>query len=147
MSTETIEEREATALLEHYGDFSKCYDFVTKAFGVITQRTQMLLTLATLTLTITGFSGPKIAASNLLSRYTMIFGLVFVLCSILVSLVGVLRIRWTSEFLNLGPKPALIAVLKYRNGKTKYYIMGCILLVLGLTSYVTSVISYLATGL
>ena len=59
-----------------YGDnqAEKLFTLLTDSFNVIQNRAQMLLSLITITLTITGFSGPKIAESSLFARLSSAFG-------------------------------------------------------------------------
>ncbi len=134
---------EATQMLAVHGNYATCEDILSREFGAILQRTQVLLTLATLTLTITGFSGPSIAESGPFSRYTMVVGLVFVLAAILVALVGILRVRWTTQYATQEPVQALEAIIAYRNDKTRKFVVGMILLVIGLCLYVASLTAFL----
>ncbi len=66
---------EASYMLDTFKDWKICYNTVVAHVNAIQSRQQTLLTLATLTLTITGFSGPSMAASNIVSKYSMIFGI------------------------------------------------------------------------
>ncbi len=120
-----------------------CLDLLANQIGVIQARTQMLLALATITLTITGFSGPKIAEANLFSRYSMSAGLVLVLLSILFLLLGSLQIRWLTQYREDGFEATLRAAIAYRNKKSKKYRIQLITLALGLASYVASVVAFL----
>lgn len=71
----------------------KLFAQLTDSFNVIQNRAQMLLSLITITLTITGFSGPKIAESSLFARLSIAFGLAFVLLSALILMAGPLRLN------------------------------------------------------
>ena len=121
-------------------------EFMRHHFDVIQARSQLLLTLATLALTITGFSGPKIAQTNLFARYSMALGIVFVLSAVVILLLGGLRIRWTTQFLGDDARETLIRIIRYRNHKTRLYFVELGLLVIGLTAYVASVVTYLLYG-
>lgn len=121
-------------------------EFLRHHFDVIQARSQLLLTLSTIALTITGFSGPKIAQTNDFARYSMALGIVFVLCSMIILLLGGLRIRWTTQFLGGPPEETLIRIIRYRNLKTRLYFVELGLLVIGLSSYVASVVTYLLYG-
>ncbi len=89
---------EAKYLLGLYdGKLSSCLEFLKQHFNVIQARSQLLLTICTLALTITGFSGPQIVQTNLFARYSMVLGIVFVLAAMLILLLGGLRIRWVSQ--------------------------------------------------
>ena len=120
---------------------------LSQQFQVLQARSQLLLTLATITLTITGFSGPRIAGSHPLTGPLMAIGLSFVLLAVAMILFGTLRIRWVTQFIDPDDATACVArIITYRNRKTKLYIveLGC--LVLGLAGYVSAVITYLFSG-
>jgi hypothetical protein len=104
-----------------------------------------LLTLATLVLTITGFSGPRIAASGAFARGTMALGLVLTLGAIIILLLN-LRIRWLTQFREASVRETIIAIIYYREGKRKVYLSIISLLIAGLGSYVMAVIAFLITG-
>lgn len=147
MSEPLTPDEEACVLRERYPDPAACHGVVTQQFDVLQARTHMMLTLATLTLTITGFSGPKIAASNLFSRYTMVLGLVCVLVSIVVTLMGTLRIRWLTQIGGGANGEALADMIAYRNRKTRLFRVELTFLVIGLALYVSSVIAYMLVGI
>lgn len=140
-------EEEAEKLLEYHNDWSQTINSLSSNFQTLQNRTQIILTLATLTLTITGFSGPKIAASNIVSSICMIGGLIFVLGSILLALVGTIRISWLTQFKADGQKNLLTKMISERNHRTLLFRWMLILLVIGLTLYVTSVITFLVLGM
>ncbi len=114
---------------------------------MIQARSQLLLTICTLALTITGFSGPRIAQTNMFARYSMVCGIVFVLAAMLLLIVGGLRIRWITQMVGDSPHATLTVILAYRNRKTCLYLLEVFLLVIGLSSYVTSVITFLLFGI
>ena len=66
--TPSPEEEARQLLVMHNGpqQLASCLQFLRHQFDVIQARMQILLTLSTLALTITGFSGPKIAQTNLI---------------------------------------------------------------------------------
>ena len=139
-------EEEAARLLGLFnGDdrLGAAIGFMRHHFDVLQVRSQLLLTLSTLALTITGFSGPKIAQTNLFARYSMAVGIVFVLSSVVILLLGGLRIRWTTQFLGDDPLETLVRIVRYRNMKTRLYFIELGLLVIGLSAYVASVVTYL----
>lgn len=138
---------EARALLRQHGDLAPCQAVITHQFDVIQSRTQAVIGLATLALTITGFSGPRMAASSLLARYTMILGLVWVLVAILIALRGALQIRWLTQIEGDSPEATLTAMIDYRDRKTRRFSQSLVSLAVGLSFYVTSVLAYMSTGL
>lgn len=137
-------DEEAAHLLEMFnGVKADCLRFLHDQFNVIQARGQFLLSLGTLTLTITGFSGPKIAQTNAFSRYSIALGISLVLVSMLVLLLGSNRIRWVSQARAENEEKTLAAIIRYRHQKTMYYLVELYLLVAGLSCYVASVVSFL----
>lgn len=137
---------EARRLLAlHQDDAARTYDVVRTQFLVLQQRSQLLLTLATITLTITGFSGPKMVQSGSFTRIAMCLGLALVLAAVLVLLSG-LRVKWLSQF-DAGTAEATLAeAIAYRDRKTLQFQAEIVLLGLGIASYVAAVIAYLAAA-
>jgi hypothetical protein len=145
--SEVTPQEEADHLLALFGgELARCIEFIRHQFDVIQARSHLLLTLGTLALTITGFSGAKIAQTGLFARYSMAFGIVFVLSALIILLLGGLRIRWTTQIIGNDPQETLSRIIRYRNQKTRLYFVELTLLVIGLTSYVASVVSYLMEG-
>ncbi len=124
--------------------YADCLATIRNQFLVIQTRCQLLLTLATITLTITGFSGPRIASSGLFSRCAMAAGLVLVLSAVVI-LLYTLRIRWLTQFIG-EERAALAAIIAYRNRKGRLYLLHLTLLILGMTCYVAAVIAYMVVG-
>lgn len=139
---------EADALLRaHEGKLGPCLTTMSAQFGVLHGRSQLLLTLCTLTLTITGFSGPKIIASGELSRLTLVLGIVLVLLGLVLLLVSNMRLRFATQFIAEDePRAGLARLIAYRNRKAAGYQWQLICVVLGLTSYVVAVIHFLLVG-
>ena len=127
----------------HGGDIAKIFCFLRDAFSLLQARSQMLLGLATICLTITGFSGPRMAASNPLSRFFIGFGLVFVLLSIAAIVVGPLRLRWMTEWKADSIDETLVENIIRRGVKTRLYRIATFLLLTGLTGYLLSLVFYL----
>ena len=122
-------------------------DILMQQFQVLQTRAQMMLTITTLTLTITGFSGPKIAASGTFAQTTMVLGILSVLASTLLILGGSLRIQWVTQFTAENDLALVTSVVRYRNKKAKLFFAEICLLVAGLTCYVASVVAYFIWGL
>lgn len=133
---------EARRLLALYGDAARAHDVVRQQFMVLQTRSQLLLTLATITLTITGFSGPKMAESGPLARWGMVAGLALVLLAVLLLLTG-LRVKWLSQFDAGSPEATLAEAIAYRDRKTLRFQTEIALLGAGVASYVGAVIAYL----
>lgn len=113
------------------------------AFALLQMRSQMLLGLATICLTITGFSGPRMAQSNALSRFFIGFGLLFVLAAVVAVVLGPLRLKWVTSLKAATMDRTLVLNLERRNIKTRYYKAATALLLIGLTGYLLSLLFYL----
>lgn len=140
------EKEEAAALADyHQGDqcMASCLAVLSQQFQVIQNRSQLLLSLAALVLTITGFSGPKIAATNLAARILMVVGIVLDLISIVILLVQSLQVRWSTQFRGTTDLETLELIIRNRNRKTSRYTLSLLILVVALSFYIGSVVIYL----
>ena len=123
------------------------YNRLISSLDVLQSRSQMLLSLVTISLTITGFSGPQIARSSGLARDAIIVGLIFVLMSAFILLFGPLRLSWVTRINYEDSDQVLLRLIRARNKRTARFHAAGIVLVIGLISYTTSVIAFLMTGL
>ncbi len=141
-------ESEAQQLLAQQGErgIQGAIDTLMQQFQVLQTRAQIMLTITTLALTITGFSGPKIAAAGLFARTSMVLGILLVLASTLLILGGSLRIQWVTQFKADDDHSLVVSILRYRNAKTKLFFAEICLLVAGLACYVGSVVAYFIVG-
>lgn len=131
-------------LKEIYGDdIPMLFSLLRDAFTLLQTRAQMLLGLATICLTITGFSGPRMAASSPWSRFFIGFGLAFVLASVVAIVVGPMRLRWITASRGSTTDETILDNIRRRNFKTKCYQLGTVLLLVGLSGYLLSLIFYL----
>jgi len=112
-------------------------------FNVIYSHSQVILSLTTICLTITGFSGPKIAASSFLASFTMILGLVFVLLSGIILFIGPINLQWITKAKGKDFDESISLFIKKRDARTVKYHFSVASLTMGLFFYVFSVISYL----
>ncbi len=140
---------EARHLLAVGGGLRGALDLLVTQFGVLQTRSQVLLTVSTLALTITGFSGPRIAQSGAFPRLAMAGGLVLVLASMLLIIGGSLRIRWVTQFrapAGGGDAELVAQILCYRDRKTRLFFAELCLLLGGLAAYVAAVVTYFLGG-
>jgi len=134
---------EAAYMLSIFKDWTHCYNTIVSHLNTIHSRQQTLLTLATLTLTITGFSGPKMAASNYVSRYSMIVGISMVLITIIMILVTSLKLNWFTQIKAENQKETLEILIILRNKRNNIFKIELVFLSIGLFLYVVAVIGYL----
>jgi len=141
-------DQELDFLKQIYGSdrSDKLIEILTDSFNVLQNRAQMLLSLIAITLTITGFSGPRIAESSLVARISIAFGLAFVLISALILMAGPLRINWCTRTKSVDIDQTLVKLIVQRNTRTNRYHLASVTLVIGLIGYVSSVISFLISG-
>ena len=130
----------------HGEEYDRLFASIRESFSILQTRSQMLLGLATICLTITGFSGPRMAASNPLSRFFIGFGLSFVLAAVIAVVAGPLRFRWVTAWKAETLDETLIENIKRRDLKTRLYRIATVLLLTGLTGYLFSMIFYLAVA-
>ncbi len=127
----------------HGGDYGAVFRDLRESYALLQARSQMLLGLATICLTITGFSGPRMAQSNPVSRFFIAFGLVFVLASVTAVVAGPLRLRWITSWRGETLDETLVANLHRRDSKTRIYRLSNVLLLTGLTGYLLSLFFFL----
>src|SRR5690606_26861657 len=89
-------DQEAARLLEVVGreSFDPVLLQMQRQFDVLQARSQMLLTLCGIVITVTGFSGRIIAQAGEWAKLSIVGGLALVLLSGAIVVVGVLPLRW-----------------------------------------------------
>ena len=122
---------------------SKIYKILKADFQVIYSHSQSLMGLTTICLTITGFSGPRIASSGDFSRYSIVLGLFFVILSVIILLMGPIYPKWMSSLKEFDLNKAFTIYFKRRDSRTRKYRLALISLVLGLSFYMASLLGYL----
>ncbi len=116
-------------------------DRVIDNFNVLQARSAMLLSLVTLCLTISGFSGHRIAASGTVPALLLAFGLALVVLSAVLLMLGPLQLRWaTRRRCGESLDELLEALIHLRNLRTRRYHIAVMILILGLSAYVASVV-------
>jgi hypothetical protein len=103
--------------------------------NVLYSRAQVLMSLAGIVITVTGFSGRIIAATSKLSQILIITGLSTVLISAIWVYARVMGIRWITSETGDSIEKTLHDVLQRRNCKTRAYKTGGIILCIGLVIY------------
>jgi hypothetical protein len=133
-------EEEAEHLLGLYGsDAGKIMGMLEGQLTNLTGRAQMLLQLAGLTITVTGFSGASIARSGRLAAILVVSGLVLVLLAASLSMGGILRIRWVTQLARTTLHESIIYAIEMRDAKTRIFGRSMALMIVGLALYIGSV--------
>ena len=142
----TTREEAQQILKDHHDDYPASLDVIIEQFTKLQNRSQILLTVATIALTVTGFSGSKIAATGSIPRLLIVTGLLFVLSGIIVLLCQTLTLKWATQIRLPSQEETLEAILVHRNKKTHTYGVALILVVTGLSLFVSSIGFYLLCG-
>jgi hypothetical protein len=130
-------------------DIARVHEVVARQLNVLQTRSQLLLSVATVALTITGFSGPRIIAVHFAARWSLALGLFFILLSIMAVLRGTLQVRWLSQIAiapDTEPQRIVEQWVLQRNQKNAFYHWQMLLLVVGMMGYVAALIFYLLFG-
>ena len=131
---------EAKAILQLCdGNLKAALEMAERHLSTIYTRAQVLLSLAGMVVTVTGFSGRLIAGSSTLAQIFLVAGLFVSLSSAIWVFLRVMRVRWVTVFLDKDPENALQETLRRRNRKTKAYKIGGIILCIGLVLYCISI--------
>jgi hypothetical protein len=128
------------------GDALEAYQLIDKQLGVLVTRAQTILSLSGIVITVTGFSGRAIAATNMLAKWSVVAGLCVVLLGAAVGIVGVLRLRWLSQALGGEPLAMLDRALEMRDQKSRSLAVALLLFVLGFSLYVLAVAQLLVAA-
>ncbi|MDA3797512.1 MAG: hypothetical protein PF692_00320 [Kiritimatiellae bacterium] len=139
-------EEEINFIKEITGDPEKnnIISSIKDSFNILQVRSQLLLGLITICLTITGFSGHRLAASGVPARIALFTGVISVLISALLLFFGPLKIRWITTYKTDSFDETVFKMLKRRDNKTKLYHIATGFLIVGLSSYIISLAVFLA---
>jgi hypothetical protein len=133
-------EKETNEILKFFeGNKLNIQRTLENQFAVIYQRSQILLSLCGIVISVTGFSGKTIATTNMFSRMVLITGLAFVLIAGAITIWGIINIKWITQFHQEDLHSLIMNVLKNRNLKTFYFRLSILFLIVGLTLYVISI--------
>lgn len=108
-------------------------------FGVLVLRTQVMLSLSGIVITVTGFSGKAIASTGVLARVCIVSGLVLVLAAAAVAMAGVLRLKWITEILTDDALDTLRSAIAIRDKKSVFLKVAVALFLVGFSLYVAAV--------
>jgi len=128
---------EAVAILAVCEDSpARALRFLERQLFIIYNRAQVLVSLAGVVVTVTGFSGRLIAATNRIGQITLVTGLLLVLLSAAYVYAKVMRVTWITREITHDPvADALVRIIDLRNEKTTAYSRGGYILFAGLFLY------------
>ena len=117
------------------GDTQRAYDMVERQLSVLVLRTQVMLSLSGIVITVTGFSGRAIAETSNLARWSIASGILIVLASAAAAIWGVLRLNWLTQEIEEDAIAMLENGIRIRNAKSRFLRVALILFVVGFSLY------------
>ncbi|HXU68828.1 MAG TPA: hypothetical protein VN947_05840 [Polyangia bacterium] len=117
------------------GDTLKAYDMVERQLSVLVLRTQVMLSLSGIVITVTGFSGRAIAETSILARTSIATGIMVVLASAVVAIWGVLRLSWMSQAIDEDAILMLSRGIAIRDAKSRFLRASLLLFIVGFSLY------------
>ena len=136
MKAEPSPSVEASRILELCrGDALRAFDIIQSQHATLVLRTQVMLSLSGIVITVTGFSGKAIASTSQLARVSITLGLLTVLAGAAVLVAGVLRLKWLTQALTEDALSTIVFGIELRNQKARFLSMGLILFVTGFGLY------------
>ncbi|WPJ96961.1 hypothetical protein SH580_04470 [Coraliomargarita algicola] len=131
---------EATTILELCkGDLMAALKVAESQLNIVYTRAQVLMSLAGMVVTVTGFSGRLIAGSSPAAQLFIVAGLLVSLSSAAWVFRRVMRVQWITTLASQDKEHALEQALYRRNRKTRAYTIGGTLLFVGLLLYAISI--------
>lgn len=131
------EVRRILALVQ--GDRWRAFEIVQGQLSVLVLRTQVMLSLSGIVITVTGFSGRTIAQTSELARWLVATGILVVLGAAAVAIGGVLRLRWLTQELTDDPEATLTRMLDVRDAKSRLLGVALALFVAGFACYCVAI--------
>ena len=117
------------------GDTLKAYDMVERQLSVLVLRTQVMLSLSGIVVTVTGFSGRAIAETSRLARGSIAAGILVVLASAAVAIWGVLRLHWLTQTIDDDALVMLTRGIEVRDTKSRFLSAALVLFICGFSLY------------
>jgi hypothetical protein len=117
------------------GNAARAFEIVDKQLSVLVLRTQVMLSLSGIVITVTGFSGREIARTSEAARVLVSAGILVVLASAAVAIGGVLRLRWLTQEITDDIEETLAGMLKIRDAKSRFLSAALVTFVVGFACY------------
>ncbi|MDX2015758.1 MAG: hypothetical protein SFW67_36525 [Myxococcaceae bacterium] len=120
-------------------DPREAYGVVERQLSVLVLRTQVMLSLSGIVITVTGFSGRAIAQTNDLARVLVSAGILIVLAAAATGIGGVLRLRWLTQELTDDTRETLTRMLEIRDTKSRFLSASLVLFLVGFACYCVAI--------
>ncbi len=142
-----LAEEEAKRLCAFTGSPLAAFEILEKQMGVLVLRTQVMLSLSGIVITVTGFSGKAVAETSTVARASIAAGLVVVLAAAIVAIGGVLRLRWLTQLLvEDDPLATVVRAIRVRDQKARMLSLSLALFVVGFSLYCFAVAQLIVAG-
>ncbi len=142
MTSPTNEAQRILALCRN--DELKAFEMVQSQLAVVMLRTQVMLSLSGIVITVTGFSGRAIAETSVIARVSVVVGLLLVLAAAAVAVAGVLRLDWLTRKLEDDMLVTIRHALELRDRKARSLRVALVLFISGFALYCLAVAQLLA---
>jgi hypothetical protein len=117
------------------GDSLRAYEMVERQLSVLVLRTQVMLSLSGIVITVTGFSGRAIAQTSNLARWSIASGIMVVLASAAAGIWGVLRLSWLTQTIEEDTLAMLTRGIEIRDAKSRFLRVALVLFIAGFSLY------------
>ncbi len=121
------------------GALKPALEMAQRQLDIIYMRAQVLMSLAGVVVTVTGFSGRLIAGTNATAQLFLVAGLGVTLSSAIWVFLRVMRVRWVTVMLCDEAQCSVANAIYHRNRKTRAYVTGGVILFVGLVLYCISI--------
>ena len=126
------------------GDPVKAYELIQQQLSVLVLRTQVMLSLSGIVITVTGFSGRTIAQTSELARNLVATGIMVVLGAAGVAIGGGLRLKWLTQEMTDDTEQTLVRMLDMRDQKARYLNASLLIFMVGFACYCIAIALMLA---
>ena len=126
------------------GDEARAFEMLERQLNVLVLRTQVMLSLSGIVITVTGFSGRTIAQTSELARNLVATGIMVVLGAAGVAIGGVLRLKWLTQEMSDDTEQTLHRMLDMRDQKARYLNASLLIFMVGFACYCIAIALMLA---
>lgn len=136
------ESREIESILLHFGggeDRERVYSLLNGQLSLIYGRASSLVQVASVVITVTGFSGRIIADTSTLAQVLVIGGVSMVSLAAASALVFVLPVKWITATMHLPLRAWMLVVLRRRDAKVRAIKFATGLLIIGMVLYIAAI--------
>lgn len=128
------------------GDLAQGWHIINSQMQVMVLRTQVLLSLSGILVSVTGFSGRYIAATSYSAKVFVVTGVVLVLASATAAIAGVLRLKWLSRAVVDDTEESLRNMLQLRDHKQFFLNVASWIFIVGFACYCIAIAEMLISA-